>query len=216
MSDADLERELSRWRSPGRGLEPSDALLLDIPGALAYRNAGNLPDARGRTLRLVLRVRDTSELAALESKRLVYEPDFHEEPQWRTTGSRPVNVVPLRDEEGPASEAGPWWEQPELAALETEWQQHGTVGGVRVPSDYRGFGFKTVVSLRTAGKDVTATSIADSVARWVSPDDALRIRAALATANPRAARSTITASKSGDGLLSMASRSDRSGNNKAN
>lgn len=183
MSDLDVERELARWRSPDSELPPSNALPLGIRDALEYRNAGNRPDAQGRSLRLVLQVRDALDLVALERKRLVYEPDFHEAPRWRGPGSRPVNVVPLRGPGTAAAAAGPWWKQPEVAALEAEWQEHQTVAGVRVPEPFRSFVFKTVLSLQAAGKEVTATSIADSVERWVPASDAQRIRTALQDAN---------------------------------
>ncbi len=182
MSDRDLEQELARWRSGG-ALPPSNAAPLGIEEALEYRNAGNLPDGKQRSLRLVLRVNDSSELFTLEEKRLMYEPDYQKAPSWRVDGSRPVNVVPLRGPNAGPAATGPWWERPELAALEAEWQQRGSIGGVRVPEGYRSFVFKTVLSLRAAGREVTATSIADSIQRWVPPEDALRIRTALEDAN---------------------------------
>ena len=183
MSPEDLERELRRMRAPKNAIEPSDARLLSIDEALAYRDAGNLPDERGRTLRLVLRVDSLEDLEALDRKRLAYEPDFHDPPEWRIAGSRPVNVVPLRAEGVVVPEAGPWWEDEGVADLETEWRAHGTVAGIQVPGDYRGFVFKTVLSLRAAGRDVTPDSIADSIARWLSPEDAARIAGALRRAN---------------------------------
>ncbi len=181
MSDRDLELELARWRSGNA--PPSAAMPLGIEEALEYRNAGNVPDDKGRSLRLVLRVNDSSELLRLDAKRLMYEPDYHDAPAWRVDGSRPVNVVPLRGPDAGPPATGPWWERPELAALEAEWRQQGSVAGVRVPEGYRSFVFKTVLSLRAAGKEVTASSIADSVQRWLPPDDALRIRTALEEAN---------------------------------
>jgi hypothetical protein len=184
MSDADLELELARFRSGDRDLPPSNALPLGTQQALLYRNAGNRPDHRGRTLRLVLHVGDASELKSLERQRLLFEPDFHDAPNWRVAGSRLVNIVPLRRPPRAPRPAEPWWEQEEVAALEQEWQESGTVGGVRVPSEYRSFVFKTVLGLRLAGKEITASSIADSVQRWLPPEDALRIRVALEQANP--------------------------------
>lgn len=183
MSDADLERELARVRSTGSDLPPSNALPLETEEALEYRNAGNLPDGKGRTLRLVLRIRDASELRTLEVKRLLYEPDFLEAPEWRISGSKAVNVVPLRRQGVGAPEGGAWWEQPEVAMLEDEWRRLGTVGGVQVPAAYRSFVFKTVLSLRAVGKAVTVSSIADSIQRWLPLEDALRIRTALEKAN---------------------------------
>lgn len=183
MSETDLERELIRRRSPDGQVPSSNALRLATEEALEYRNAGNLPDENERSLRLVLHMRDASELRSLERKRLLYEPDFHQAPEWRVAGSRAVTVVPLRVSDIGAAPAEGWWEQPEVAVLEDEWAQRGTIGGVRVPPDYRGFVFKTVLSLRAAGKDVTASSIADSVQRWLPPDDASRIRSALEDTN---------------------------------
>ena len=183
MSDADLEQELIRWRTSPRARPPSNAVRLETDEALAYRNAGNLPDDKGRTLRLVLVVEKTSELASLDDKRLMYEPDFHDAPKWRIAGARAVNVVPLRGTITESTAADAWWEEPELAALEEEWQQHGTVAGVAIPAGYRSCVYKTVLSLQAAGKEVTAASIADSIERWVAEQDALRIRAALEEAN---------------------------------
>src|SRR3712207_1512564 len=99
MSAADLETELHRWRHPEEDLPPTRAEPLSMEAALAYRNAGNIPDEHDRSLRLVLHVRDAAELTYLQQKRLDYEPDFHEAPEWRREGSKPVNVVPLRYED---------------------------------------------------------------------------------------------------------------------
>jgi hypothetical protein len=175
MSTADLERELARRRDPDARMAPSGAVRLSVEDALAYRNAGNLPDEYGRTLRLVLKVRDERDLATLDAKRLLYEPDYHDAPEWRREGSKPVNVVPLRDPHvGPAHE-GPWWEQPGVAALEAEWREKGTVAGIPVSEAYRGFVHKTVVSLRAAGREVTPRSILDSLARWLPPDEVAKL-----------------------------------------
>jgi hypothetical protein len=180
MSAAELETELARWRHPERGTPPTGAVRLTIADALAYRNAGNLPDSDGRSLRLVLHVDDARELSYLQEKRLEYEPDFHEAPSWRREGSKAVNVVPLRREGivGAASGAA-WWDDPDIAALEKEWSVSGLVEGLPVPAELRGFVYKTVLSLRAAGRPVTPDSIADSVSRWLPPDQAEHIRSAL-------------------------------------
>ena len=182
MSTGDLEIELARWRGDA-GRPPSRARRLSVKEALAYRNAGNLPDELGRTLRLVLRIDDPSDLLSLDAKRLVYEPDFLAAPTWRQPGSKPVNVVPLRapDVEGPRGEA--WLDDPEMAALEAEWERTGGLDGVAVPAEYRSFVYKTVALLRSTDTDVTVESISDSVARWLDPPDADRVRAALLAAN---------------------------------
>jgi hypothetical protein len=187
MSTAELERELARHR--GEDLSPTIAPRLSTADALARRDAGNLPDAQGRTLRLILHVADDQELKDLSRRRLEFEPDFHDAPRWRGEGSVPVNVVPLRstplrDTEIHAVSGTPWWEEPDIAALEEEWSEHGTVGGVAVPGDYRSFVFKTVLSLRAAGKEITVDALAGSIARWVPPQEADRIRQALEAANP--------------------------------
>ena len=185
MSTADLERELERRRSGRRDLPPSEALHLSVDDALAYRNAGNLPDDKGRSLRLVLEVDGPGDLRALHSKCLTYEPDFHDAPSWKREGSRPVNIVPLAlpgSEEGPAAGAA-WWEDAELAALEDEWRARGEIHGLKVPGPYRGFVYKTVLALVAAGREITPDSVADSIARWVPEAEAREIRAALNEAN---------------------------------
>jgi hypothetical protein len=178
MSTADLERVLARRR--GVDAPAPESVRLSVPEALAYRDAGNLPDDRGRTLRLVLHVAGPDDLAA---KRSLYEPDYHDAPSWRRPGSRPVNVVPLREPGAGAVAPDAWWEQPELRALEEEWARSGTVAGIVVPAAYRGFVYKTALSLRGAGIEVTPQSLADSIARWVPADEAEQIRAALREAN---------------------------------
>jgi hypothetical protein len=181
MSTADLERELARLR--GESVPPSGATRLSVKDALAYRDAGNLPDDHDRTLRLVLRVTDSRDLASLNSKRLEYEPDYHDPPRWRREGSRPVNVVPLRVTDASQSPTDVWWEQPELKALEEEWLETGMVAGVVVPAAYRGFVYKTALSLRAAGIEVTPEKLANSIERWVPPREARLIRQALLEAN---------------------------------
>ncbi len=186
MSTADLERALRRWREgPDAAARPADALRVSVPDALAYRNLGNVPDYKGRSLRLVLHVNSAEDLANLDRKRMLYEPDFHDPPDWRREGSRPVNVVPLRDPDIAPTTSGPWWTDEQLAALEDGWRTTGRVRGVVVPGEIRAFVYKTVLGLQAAGREVTVESIADSVARWVPADDADRIRAALIEANPR-------------------------------
>ena len=180
MSAAELETELDSWRSPERALPASGAVPLTIEEALAYRDSGNVPDEHGRSLRLVLLVNDARELSYLQEKRARYEPDFHDAPSWRREGSKPVNVVPLRRQGvvGSAPDAA-WWDDPDIAALETEWSTSGRVAGLPVPADVRGFVYKTVLALRAAGKDVTPDSVADSIARWLPRDQAEHIREAL-------------------------------------
>lgn len=174
MNTSELERELARWR--GEHAAPSDAVRLSIEDALAYRDAGNIPDERGRTLRLVLHVSNRSELTYLQKKRLLYEPDFHDAPNWRRAGSKPVNVVPLRTGEIGEADERAWWDDPDLAALEDEWRRRGTVEGLRVPAAYRSFVYKTVLALRVAGKPVTTETVTGSIARWLGEDEVERIR----------------------------------------
>ncbi len=138
MSTEELEQELARWRSRSRAVPASGAVRLSIAEALDYRDRGNLPDEHGRSLRLVIHV-DPGADESPSTRRLLYEPDFHEAPTWRRPGSRPVNVVPLRVGAAPAPAAGPWWEQPDVAALEGEWGRSGEVEGIAVPAAYRGF-----------------------------------------------------------------------------
>jgi hypothetical protein len=178
MSTADLEKELARRRDPGAPVPPSNARPLSIDEALAYRNAGNVPDELGRTLRLVLQARDIDEVRALGKKRAQFEPDYHSAPTWRRAGSAPVNVVPLRSP-GVAGDSSPWWETSDVADLEAEWRATGRVAGMAVPAEYRAFVFKTVASLRDAGLPVNEDSVADSISRWLSPEQAGEVRAAL-------------------------------------
>ena len=181
MSVADLEAELAHLRgaSRPRGLT---TLSLSQEAALSFRDAGNLPDAHGRSLRLVLQVGPEP----LAVKRLRYEPDFHSPPIWRRAGSKPVNVVPLRTAP-PAHDANEraWWEQPDVAELEREWQDTGAVGGVAIPADYRSFVLKTIASLRSAGVVIDVDSITGSLSRWLAPDQVAEIRASLAEANAK-------------------------------
>lgn len=179
MSSDDLERELKRWRDPAADVPPSGAEPLTTEAALAYRDAGNIPDERGRSLRLVLHVDSAAELSYLQEKRVAFEPDFHDAPVWRREGSKPVNVVPLRKENVEGAGDRPWWEDPDVAELEREWSATGTVAGMRVPAEYRSFVYKTVLSLRAANREVTADAVADSVARWMAPGEAEQIRHAL-------------------------------------
>lgn len=178
MSTADLETELARWRDPGAVLPPSGAVPLTVDEALAYRNAGNVPDERGRTLRLVLFARDLDEVRALGTKRAAFEPDYHDAPVWRREGSVPVNVVPLRAP-GVTGDLSPWWEASDVAELEAEWRRTGRIAGLTVPAEYRGFVLKTVVALREAGRPIDADSVAASLARWLSPEQAREISDAI-------------------------------------
>lgn len=178
MSARDLEIELARHRRPDVPRPSSNAVLLSTKEALEYKQRGNLPDELERTLRLVIHVPSDAPRGYIERRRGELEPDFHDAPTWRREGSKPVNVVPLRAARR-ETKARPWWEQPEIAALEREWRQTGTVAGMPVPAQFRSFVYKTVVSLRAAGKEVTPTSVSDSIARWVPPHDAAAIRHAL-------------------------------------
>ena len=175
MSTQDLERELARWRAPESDVGESNALGVTIQEALKFRNAGNLPDEFDRTLRLVLRVDDTEDLERLAERRLEFEPDYQDAPTWRREGSRPINVVPLRRPGVAPVSTAPWWEDAELAELEREFVEGNTAGGVRVPGEYRGFIFKTIVALRSQGREVTPQTIADSIARWLPEESAARI-----------------------------------------
>jgi hypothetical protein len=134
-------------------------------------------------LRLVLHTTD-ADVDRLAMRRLSFEPDFHDAPTWRRPGSKPVNVVPLRTRSAQDTSEAPWWEQPDVRSLEEEWSSSGTVAGIPVPEEFRSFVFKTVVSLRSAGRDVTPDAIADSVARWIAPEEAERLRKALTEREP--------------------------------
>lgn len=179
MNTSELERELARFREPESGHSASGAIPLTVEEALAIKRSGNIPDTQGRWLRLVLHVADVAALDDLNERRLVFEPDAHDAPDWRRSGSKPVNVVPLRTPDVKAAAPRPWWDDPEIEKLEDEWREGGTVGGIRVPGEYRSFVFKTVLALQAAGEQVTAERIADSIQRWLPADDAARIRAAL-------------------------------------
>lgn len=181
MSLSDLETELARRRDPRRSATGSNAKRLSVAEALAFRDLGNVPDAQGRTLRLVLRVDDEP----LSKKRLRYEPDYHEEPSWRRDGSKAVNIVPLTSSDPdatPPSERA-WWEQPDVAELELEWQETGTAAGLRVPGAYRGFVLKTIAALRASRIPITVDSVSASLARWLSAEQVEEVRGALREAN---------------------------------
>lgn len=183
MSTRDLEVELRRWRGDADA-PSSNALSLSVEEALRFRNRGNVPDELDRSLRLVLWIENPEDLARLSEKRLLYEPDFHEAPTWRRDGSRPVNVVPLRSEALSGPQSGPWWDEPAIAELESEWNRSGTVRGIKVPADYRGFVHKTILALTAAGKDISVDAIVDSVSRWLRPEDLGPFERALRDANP--------------------------------
>jgi hypothetical protein len=183
MSTEMVERLVELRRARYLDVLPPGALHLTIEEALAYRDAGNIPDQQGRTLRLLLLARDRDEVRNLSTKRLHFEPDYHDAPMWRREGSRPVTVVPLREEMEPAIDDA-WWNEPQLAAMESEWRESGSVEGLPIPADYRGFVYKTILSLRAAGRDVTVQTIANSLARWLLPAEAAEIRSALERADP--------------------------------
>ena len=183
MSAADLEVELRAWREPDADVPPSEAIAMSVEDALARRNAGNLPDEQDRSLRLLL-VIEKVEPGHIERERRRFEPDFHDAPVWRREGSKPVNVVPLLLP-GVAERNAPerWSDDPTMGKLEEEWSASGAVSGLVIPEEWRGFVFKTIASLRDSGRDVTVDSIADSVARWLAPEEAERLRDALREAN---------------------------------
>lgn len=181
MSVRELERELARSKDPS--LPPTGAPHLSKEEALALRSRGNVPDEDGRSLRIVLHVRSLEDVKGLSRRRLAFEPDFHEEPTWRREGSVPINVVPLRMGPIEAAPQESWQDEPEVAALEGEWQTSGTIAGIKVPEAYRSFVYKTVLSLQGANLEVTVPAIVASVARWLPPDDVRNLRAALETAN---------------------------------
>jgi hypothetical protein len=177
MTADEVVREAERWkRDPDSAF--SGFTRLSVADALAYRDAGNLPDDSGRSLRLVIAVDPDAGVDSVSAKRLQFEPDFHAAPEWRVPGSKPVNVVPLRARSGSRGSEN-WWDDPKIAPLEAEWKASGTVDGLPVPGDFRGFVYKTVIALRAAGREVTADSVADSVARWLGPLDVERLRNAL-------------------------------------
>lgn len=184
MNTAELERALARLRGGDDPVVPPTAVRLSIDAALAYRDAGNLPDDEGRTLRLVLRIRNASDLESIHDRRLRFEPDHHEAPEWRRRGSVPVNVIPLRPSQFVRPDPpGPWWRRPELARLEQQWQTSGAIDGLRIPAELRGFVYKTILALRAAGIPVTVGSVSDSIQRWTPVSDAERIRQGLEDAN---------------------------------
>ena len=176
MSTPELEKALAAWRN---GDDVEVGIRLTYEDAIRYRNAGNIPDAAGRWLRLVLTVGPNE---SLEDKRMQLEPDFHEKPSWRRHGSKPVNVVPLRT--GGTASPKPWWEQDDVRDLEIEWRKTGEVEGLVVPAEYRSFVLKTIASLKHAGAVITPDSVADSIARWLAPEETEEILAALKREEP--------------------------------
>jgi hypothetical protein len=178
MSTRDLELELARLR--GESVPGSKAQKLTTEAAISYRNAGNLPDENDRTLRLVLDV-----TGDIDSRRLEFEPDFHAPPDWRRQGSKPVNVIPLGVRSDRSLEA--WWDDPAVAALDEEWERSGTIAGLRVPSEFRSFIYKTVIALQKAGKPITTESVVGSIARWLDEPGTAAIRSALDAANAKEA-----------------------------
>ncbi|MDQ3982304.1 MAG: hypothetical protein M3271_06440, partial [Actinomycetota bacterium] len=174
-------RELARWRG---GRPPSkDLIALDIDAAIERRNRGNIPDAAGRSLRLVLRIDTEQDLKGLDSKRLRLEPDFLDPPTWRREGSRPVHVVPLRAPGVAPDVPRRWQEDPELAPLEWEWARTGTAAGLKIPADFRAFIYKTILALQVAQRDVTIEAIVASLSRWLDEAQVAEIDSALRKAN---------------------------------
>ena len=178
MSTREIEQVIAAWRSGDRNSE--FGIPLTTEQALELRDGGNVPDADDRSLRLVLFVGSEP----LERKRLRFEPDYHDAPTWKREGSRPVNIVPLTTEETPSGEDRPWWDLPRVKELEEEWQRSGAVAGVEVPGEYRSFVFKTIVALQDAGRPVTPDSVGASIERWLTPDDAERVRMSLKEKEP--------------------------------
>ena len=178
MSTRELERALGAWRDSDQDAEFGIRLTSEV--ALKLRDAGNVPDAEGRSLRLVLFV----DAEPLERKRLQFEPDYHEAQTWRREGSALVNVVALRTPDSPRGDGRPWWEMPRVKEMEAEWQRSGAVAGIKVDGQYRSFVFKTVIALQDAGLPITPDTIADSVGRWLGADDAARVRASLQRKEP--------------------------------
>lgn len=177
MSNDALMRELARFRAGEDLGESPDIQPLTIEEALAYRDAGNMPDGLGRSLRLVLGVSNEEELHSLEARRLAFEPDYLDAPEWRRDGSKPINVVPLRSPDVKGTGRA-WWEDAAVAPLEKEWQQTGAIAGMLVPGEFRSFIFKTVIALRAADRDVTPGAVLHGVTRWLSPSQVDELRAA--------------------------------------
>ena len=177
LSTDEVVHEANLWkRSPEGAFAKYRKLSIDE--ALALRNAGNVPDADGRSLRLVITVDPDAGVASVAIRRAEFEPDFHDAPEWRREGSRPVNVVTLRERSSaPELNREAWWDDPKIAPLEKEWLESGTVAGMTVPAEFRGFVYKTVIALQAADKEVTADAVLDSVARWLDPLDVERLRA---------------------------------------
>ncbi len=180
MTNDEVVREVQRWKADPESAF-ADFTRLSVSDALSHRNAGNFPDYEGRSLRLVITVDANGGVDQVSEMRAEFEPDFHDAPNWRKPASKPVNVVPLRARASSPGhvEEEPWWEDADVAPLEAEWKRSGTVEGLSVPGEFRGFVYKTVIALRAAGREITADSVADSVARWLDPLDADRLRRAL-------------------------------------
>lgn len=182
MSVADLERELRRWRT-GSGPAGEHVERLSTDDALALRNAGNVPDELGRSLRIVLHVLTEEDLRSLDAKRARFEPDYLDAPTWRRAGSVPVNVVPLRLE-SVAGHPGPWWEDERIAPLEGEWRRTGRVRGIKVPAEARGFVWKAILALEESGRAVNVENVLGAVARWLDPDQVATLRSLLTPEPP--------------------------------
>jgi hypothetical protein len=180
MSDREVEHLLSRARA-GETYPVPEGIHLTRDEGLARRDAGNLPDDQGRALRLVLHLERRTDPQTVHQKRLLFEPDFHSAPTWRREGSRPVNVIPLGL--GPTEvKHEAWWDDEEMAGLEAQWSSSGIVEGIKVPASYRSFVYKTIVTLRRDGHEVSALSVADSIARWLPEREAEALRESLTDA----------------------------------
>ncbi|MEA2498231.1 MAG: hypothetical protein QOH26_636 [Actinomycetota bacterium] len=178
MTDSEVEQVLLGIKRGEDPRPPTSALTSDE--AIAYRNAGNVPDEHGRVLRLFLQLGGETP-GGVDERRFLFEADFHEAPLWRREGSRPVNVIPLGLR--PATSDQAWWEEPLVAELEAGWTSSGEIEGVQVPAAYRGFVYKTVIALRRAGIKVGVDTISNSAARWLPAAQAEELRSALASAN---------------------------------
>ena len=179
MSVAELERELIRFRNRE---DPGLAKPLTQETAMALRDAGNVPDEAGRTLRLFLHITSQDELFALDEKRRRWEPDYLDAPTWRRPDSKPVTVVPLRSAEVEGRPRA-WWDDEVVGPLEDTWRRTGRIAGLEVPGEVRGFVLKTVVELDAAGRDVTVDAIVDSISRWLKPEEVANVERALRGAN---------------------------------
>ena len=102
MNVPELERALRWMRETESEGESFAGIRLSIDQALEFRNAGNVPDENGRSLRLVLHV--DAEPEGLARKRPSSSPTITRPPHGGERDPKPVNVVPLG--RGPRSGVG--------------------------------------------------------------------------------------------------------------